>query len=90
MLDPNTPVEKLKNIGVKSGELLRAVGISTYGELAEVGTLESWRRVKAVAPYRVSTNWLFAIEGALTNTLWTQLPQPVMDELRAAAKALSG
>ncbi len=89
MLPPDTPVEKLKNIGPKSGELLRAVGITTYGELAAVGTLESWRRVRAVAPYRVSTNWLFAIEGALTDTHWNRLPQPVMDELRAAAKAVT-
>lgn len=86
---PDTPVEQLKNIGVKSGELLRAAGITTYAELAEIGTLESWRRVRAIAPYRVSTNWLYAIEGALMDTLWTQLPQPVRDELRAAAKASS-
>lgn len=87
MIDPNTPVEKLRNIGPKSGELLRAIGITTYAELAEVGTLESWRRVKAIAPYRVSLNWLYAIEGALTDTHWNQLPQPVIDELRAAAAA---
>lgn len=87
MPEADTPVEALRNIGPRSGELLRAVGITTYAELAAVGTLESWRRVRAVAPYRVSMNWLYAIEGALTDTDWKALPELVREELKAAAHA---
>jgi hypothetical protein len=86
MTAPGTPVEKVRNLGPKSAALLREVGIRTYAELANVGAIEAFRRARAFAPHRVSLNLLYALEGALTNTHWNQLPEPVREELRAAVE----
>ena len=36
------PIEKLKNLGPKSGAALRAIGITTIGELRQIGAVEAF------------------------------------------------
>lgn len=83
---PDAAIETLKNLGPKSARLLHEVGIHTYADLMDVGAVGAYRRARAIAPDRVSLNLLYALEGALTNILWNQLPDPVRDELRSAAQ----
>ena len=56
--------EKLRNIGPKSAAWLRQVGLRTHQDLAAIGPLEAFMRVRR-AGFKPSLNLLYAIEGAL-------------------------
>ena len=55
---------KMRNIGPKSAAWLRQVGLRTLDDLAAVGTVEAFMRVKR-AGFKPGLNLLYAIEGAL-------------------------
>lgn len=74
------------NIGPKSTLWLNEAGIYTYEDLEAIGSVEAWRRVKAMRPREVSLNLLYGLEGALMGVRWDQLPPEVKAELRAAAE----
>lgn len=77
---------KLRNIGPKSAAWLRQVGLRSLDELAAVGAVEAYTRVHR-AGFRPSTSLLYAIEGALTEQHWRDVPQARRDELVAEAEA---
>jgi TfoX/Sxy family transcriptional regulator of competence genes len=81
----NTP-EKLRNIGPKSAAWLRQVGLRTRDELAAAGTVEAFMRVKR-AGFKPSLNLLYALEGALLDCHWQEVPDARRGELVAAAEA---
>ena len=78
--------EKLRNIGPKSAAWLRQVGLRTRGELAAAGTVEAFMRVKR-AGFKPSLNLLYALEGALLDCHWQEVPDARRNELVAAAEA---
>ena len=77
---------KLRNIGPKSSAWLRQVGLHTREELAEAGTVEAFMRVKR-AGFKPTLNLLYAIEGALLDRHWQEVPDDRRKQLVDAAEA---
>lgn len=77
---------KLRNIGPKSAAWLRQVGLRTQEDLVAVGSVEAFLRVKR-AGFRPSLNLLYALEGALMDCHWQQLPEARRSELLIAYDA---
>ena len=81
------PLEHLRNIGPKSARLLREVGIDSPEDLGEIGAVAAYRRLKFFNPRSVSLNMLWALEGALTDRDWRDIPPEMKDRLRAKAES---
>jgi hypothetical protein len=77
---------RLRNIGPKSAAWLRQVGLRTLDDLAAVGPVDAYMRVRR-AGFRPGLNLLYAIEGALNDTHWQEVPDARRVELVAAAEA---
>jgi hypothetical protein len=77
---------RLRNIGPKSAAWLRQVGLRTLDDLAATGPVEAYMRVRR-AGFRPGLNLLYAIEGALNDTHWQEVPEARRAELVAAAEA---
>ncbi|TKR30587.1 TfoX/Sxy family protein [Luteimonas gilva] len=77
---------KLRNIGPKSAAWLRQVGLRTREDLAAAGALEAFMRVKR-AGFKPSLNLLYALEGALQDCHWQDVPEARRNELVQAAEA---
>ncbi|MDQ3205677.1 MAG: TfoX/Sxy family protein [Pseudomonadota bacterium] len=76
---------KLRNIGPKSAAWLRQVGLRTPEELAEVGPVEAFMRVKR-AGFKPTLNLLYAIEGALLDCHWQEVPDDRRKQMVAQAE----
>ena len=77
---------KLRNIGPKSAAWLRQVGLRSLEDIAAIGTVEAFMKVKR-AGFKPSLNLLYALEGALQNCHWQEVPDARRDELVSAAEA---
>ena len=77
---------KLRNIGPKSAAWLRQVGLRSRDDLAAVGAVEAYMRVKR-AGFKPSLNLLYALEGALLDCHWQEVPDARRSELVLAADA---
>jgi len=77
---------KLRNIGPKSAAWLRQVGLRTHQDIAAIGTVEAFMRVKR-AGFKPTLNLLYAIEGALLDCHWQEIPDERRQELILAAEA---
>lgn len=77
-------IDKLRNLGPRSQEMLAAAGIMTERQLRALGSGAAFLAVKR-AGCTPSLNLLWAIEGALTNRDWKDLPSAKA----AAEKAMS-
>ena len=84
-----TAVESLKNIGPTSASWLEGVGIHTAADLAEVGVVEAYLRVKRAYPERVSLNLLYALQGALLDIRWNLVPDDMREMLRQQARTMA-
>jgi hypothetical protein len=83
-MDPAT--SKLRNIGPKSAAWLRQVGLHTPEELAEAGPVEAFMRIKR-AGFKPSMNLLYALEGALLDCHWQEVPEARRQQLVEQAQA---
>jgi DNA transformation protein len=72
LVDRDSDLLQLKNLGVASVNILRAVGVNTYEDLKQLGAVEVYRRIKRRG-ISVSKVMLYAMEGALLNIHWNQL-----------------
>lgn len=77
---------RMRNIGPKSAAWLRQVGLRTREDLAAAGTVDAFMRVKR-AGFKPGLNLLYAIEGALNDCHWQEVPDARRVELVAAAEA---
>jgi len=77
---------KLRNIGPKSAAWLRQTGVRTLDELKEVGALSAYVRIKR-AGFKPSLNLLYALEGAILDCHWQEIPGERRSELIIAAEA---
>lgn len=77
---------KMRNIGPKSAAWLRQVGLRTPEDVAAVGSVEAFMRVKR-AGFKPTLNLLYAIEGALLDCHWQEVPDERRNELILAAEA---
>jgi DNA transformation protein len=74
----------LKNIGPKSAARLESVGINSSNDLFDIGVEEAYRRVRKAYPDQVSFNMLYALQGALLDLPWNELPEDMRSTLRQA------
>jgi DNA transformation protein len=72
----------LRNIGRKSASWLESVGIQSPEELFDLGPVEAYKRLKSARPNEVSLNMLYALQGAILDLPWNELPPDVKDKLK--------
>lgn len=77
---------KLRNIGPKSAAWLRQVGLRTEADLVAVGPIEAFMRVRR-AGFKPTMNLLYALEGALCDCHWQEVPEPRRQQLAQEAEA---
>ena len=65
---------KLRNIGPKSMAWLRQTGVRSLEDLKAVGSLAAYVRVKR-AGFKPSLNLLYALEGAILDCHWQEVPE---------------
>jgi DNA transformation protein len=63
-------IEELPGLGPKSRAMLAAAGITTRGQLLQLGAVRAYARVLATPGNNASLNLLWALEGALTGLHW--------------------
>jgi len=77
---------KLRNIGPKSAAWLRQVGLRTEADIVAVGPVEAYMRVRR-AGFKPTLNLLYALEGALRDCHWQEVPEPRRQQLAQEAEA---
>lgn len=77
---------KLRNIGPKSAAWLRQVGLHSREDLEAAGPVEAFMRIKR-AGFKPTMNLLYAIEGALCDCHWQEVPDARRQQLVAEAEA---
>jgi len=76
----------MKNLGPKSTEWLVSVGVHTLDDVARLGVVETYKRVKAAYPEKVTLNMLYGLQAALLDIPWNELPPDIKDQLRKEAE----
>lgn len=79
-------MSKIRNVGPKSAAWLRQVGVRETEDLARVGPVEAFLKVKR-AGFRPSLNLLYSMAGALADCHWAELPEERKQELLRALEA---
>jgi hypothetical protein len=72
----------MRNLGPASAGMLRAIGVHTADDLAGLGALTAFTRVRDEAGHRPSLNLLWAMEAALLDIDWRDLPPALMERRR--------
>ena len=72
----------MRNIGPKSSEWLASVGVYTLDDVLNLGVVETYKRVKAAYPEKVSLNLLYGLQAALLDLPWNELPPDIKEELK--------
>ena len=85
MPDSTTRVANLKNIGAVSAGWLNAIGIYTLTDLEERGVTDAYCQIRGQGR-NVSLNLLYALQGALLDIHWTDVPEELKEELRRAVQ----
>ncbi|RJG10477.1 competence protein TfoX [Pseudomonas cavernicola] len=83
----NDELQHLKNLGKTSAQWLHAVGIHSVTDLRRLGAVGAYRAVQARG-FRASKVLLYAIEGALLNVHWNELPPAHKAELNGQLDAI--
>lgn len=78
----------LKNLGMASVNILQAVGVNSYQDLAEIGAVEAYCKIKARGIH-VSKVMLYALQGALMDVHWNDLSPDLKEQLVAEADQFS-
>lgn len=69
----NDELQHLRNLGKTSAQWLHAVGIHSLSDLKRLGAVDAYRAVKARG-FKASKVLLYAIEGALLDVHWNDIP----------------
>ena len=72
----------MKNLGPKSSEWLASIGVHSLDDVARLGVVETYKRVKAAYPEKVTLNMLWGLQAALLDIPWNELPSDIKDQLR--------
>ena len=72
----------MKNLGPKSSEWLAAIGVYSLEDVAALGVVETYKRVKAAYPEKVTLNMLWGLQAALLDIHWRDLPPEIKEELK--------
>ena len=74
-------IASLKNLGPKSEHRLTAVGIADVETLKRLGAANAYHRVATQFPNDTSLNLLWAIQGALMEIHWHDIPDELKRQL---------
>jgi hypothetical protein len=58
-------------------------------DVVQIGVVETYKRVKAAHPEKVSLNLLYGLQAALLDLPWTELPPDIKEELKRQAEERS-
>ena len=75
----------LKNIGQVSEAWLNEIGIYTREELQAVGPVRAYQLVKQQG-YNATLNLVYALQGAIMDLHWNDLPLALREQLKREAK----
>ena len=78
-------LEEMRNLGPKTSERLRTVGIENPEQLIEIGAVEAYCRLKALYPDTTASLVITAIEGAIMDVHWQDVPSELSDALKFEA-----
>ena len=87
MPDEGQPLRNLRNLGPASTGWLAEVGIRTLSDLRRAGPVEAYRLIRT-AGRPASLNLVYAIQAALMDIHWRDLPADLRDELKVAVRLL--
>ena len=77
---------KIRNVGPKSAAWLRQVGVRSLEDLRDTGVVATFMKVRR-AGFRPSLNLLYAMEGALLDCHWQDVPEERRSELLLSVDA---
>lgn len=80
------PPSSLRNLGAAMDRWLREAGIETVAELRAIGAEAAWARLRFVCGPKVNLIGLYALEAALTDRDWRDLPPDRKAQLQAFAR----
>ena len=69
-------------MGPKSRQWLASIDVHTLDDVVSLGVIETYKRVKAAYPEKVSLNLLYALQAALLDLPWNELPPDIKEELK--------
>jgi hypothetical protein len=75
----------MKNFGPKSRAWLASIGVHTLDDVAALGVVETYKRLKAAYPEKVTLNLLWGLQAALLDIPWNELPPDIKAQLRKEA-----
>ena len=73
-------LQQLKNLGPKSEQWLHLIGIKSKDALEKLGSVEAFIQIANRIP-EANLNLLYALEGALMNLDWRDVPEGVKEQL---------
>jgi DNA transformation protein len=74
---------KLPNIGPTLAERLNQIGITTFDQLADLGSIEAVLRI-GQTDILTCYNMLYALEGAILGVRWHGIPKDEREQLKSA------
>ena len=77
-----TVIPDLMNMGPKTTQWLKEIGIERENDLRDVGVIEAYIKVKANHPRRVNLMFLYALQGALMNMNCLHMPEEIKKDLQ--------
>lgn len=78
---------ELKNLGAASVNILNAIGVRTHGDLAAIGSVQAYRRIRQRGIH-VSRALLYAMEAALLDVHWKSLDPALKVQLVQLAERI--
>ena len=88
MLEDRQPIAELLNLGERSAQMLAAAGITSVGQLRDLGPVVAFLAIKQ-AGQRPSINLLWAIAAGLQNRHWADLDDEEKAKLRRELEQLT-
>jgi len=70
----------MNNLGPKSREWLAGIDVHSWEDVARLGVVETYKRVKTAYPEKVTLNLLNGLQAGLLEIPWNELPQDIKDE----------
>ena len=71
MINSNSPIVELKNLGPKSAKQLARISVNTLLDLKAKGAIDCFIELSKLNHYKPSINFLYAMTGAIENKHWT-------------------
>ena len=87
MVNQVSELSALKNIGKATEKWLNNIGVYTRQDLEDIGVTLIYKVLKFNYPSKITPNLLYALQGAVDDINWQELPEDVRDQLKLSAAA---